>query len=155
MHKSEDLKNMLNSHLPETFRDELEELLSDCRGIQSVQNFIFVSKTQQQRNVCFTLIDCLILFLLQLKARSDNTGFRQHGGSAHAMVQKEYSEQACHVADYAPFLRQWDEYQMHKINRQGRKILESMGDAHECKHLSGRCKTHSTTWLTASFVCQM
>ena len=148
MHKSEDLTNMLNSHLPETSRDELEILLSDCRGIQSVKNFIFVS-------VCFTLIDCLILLLLQLKARSDNTGFRQRGGSAHAMVQQEYDEQACHVADYAPFLRQWDEYQMHKINRQGRKILESMGDAHECKHLSGRCKTHSTTWLTASFVCQM
>jgi hypothetical protein len=47
MHKSEDLKNMLSSHLSETSRAKLERLLSDCKGISPVHNFIFVSTAPQ------------------------------------------------------------------------------------------------------------
>ena len=54
------------------------------------------------------------------------------------MFKREYSEQAEQVTDHAPFLRQWDEFQLFKLNSQCEKILAGMEDAHECKDLSGK-----------------
>jgi hypothetical protein len=52
------------------------------------------------------------------------------------MFNNEYKGQASKVTRHAPFLRQWDEFQLFKKNPQCESILAGMSDAHECKNLS-------------------